>query len=862
VKTDVIVFSGGKLADSLSAVSDWTRSANFPGKGRGVVEVSLSPFWADRNALSVVANDQAGTKRAVDRLIEIVGAGGKVAERAPFAPATAAAASQQTTGTTRVAIETPLKGFVPPALVLGLAAAPDGSAVVQLKGVTVLVSKEGKAAAASAFGTPPQVVNGGEVFGGKVEITARHPAWHFPIAWKVSVRSLRAKDPAAEAASPLKVSEFEVPQAFEAAGDRFDGWDRGFVPSPDGKRYFAARDGGGFFLFDLPTKTVTAIDDPARQIGFYEAVRVPISVTAARFSPDGGVIAYTVGNHPSGYGGMMGPPAYPFATALRVADAKSGKTLWVAQAETQNDSAYSAAGDCLAVSDGGRRVAMIDWDHFASLFDDNGRRIARVAIFDWKPKYPWNNNPKPMRCELSRDGKTALFVSDGHVLVTDDLGQRLAAFDVPALADARLSADGASVFTADQDGLVTAFGRAGAKRWTLQTHGERPKLAATDAALLVAEGTGNLLRVDAGGKVVRTVAVAGLMAPADERVEPIAITTPATYREPRTLGVLRDIGAAKEIKTWAPTGPSREAYGRNFYVATGGVTLDVPGKGPRLVHLVYRHTAKLVAVTLNGGDRPLSFVLDLPTPEYRVVDLPCEAKASLTVSVGDAAGLEIAELSVYSLNWPGVNSLYVRPAGAESEASELGVRKTSRPAGGGKDDLLLDDKDPAAVTKSASGAMKNAAIFANNSDPDQVEGHYIRATGNALDNFDGLKFADGKPSAWTKSKVGPFGSRLLVDLNRTAKPKVCATYERTLRQSEVMRGIAVLKGRRADFATTPGDNGPDRLARERRVVAARVDNDQFFNVFDTRGVEMDALGVYVFPREGKDLGLSEVELYE
>ena len=157
--------------------------------------------------------------------------------------------------------------------------------------------------------------------------------------------------------------------------------------------------------------------------------------------------------------------------------------------------------------------------------------------------------------------------------------------------------------------------------------------------------------------------------------------------------------------------------------------------------------------------------------------------------------------------------------------------------------------------------MKNTAIFAANPDPDQVEGHYLRATGNALDNFDGRRFLDGKPSAWSKGEKAPWGSRLLIDLNHRASRRMCVLYERTLRQSEVMRAVVILRGAKNDFDLGEAA-GPDHLTNQPRGIAGFNDNDQFFNVIDTEGVEMDALGVYVFSGRGKDHGLSEVELYE
>jgi hypothetical protein len=85
------------------------------------------------------------------------------------------------------------------------------------------------------------------------------------------------------------------------------------------------------------------------------------------------------------------------------------------------------------------------------------------------------------------------------------------------------------------------------------------------------------------------------------------------------------------------------------------------------VHLVYRHRApagKGPGVTLTSGNKSRTFLLDLPTPEYRVVDLPCEELQDLTVAITPIEGLEVAELSVYSIAFPGTNIAYVQPASA------------------------------------------------------------------------------------------------------------------------------------------------------------------------------------------------------
>ncbi len=847
LRTDVVLFSGGRIADSLGVLSEWTASPDFPGRRRGVLEVSLSPFWANRDAISVVCHEDAGRKISVDRLIELIEAGGVGPPVPAFRSNETVATSAKVSGSERIKLEVPLKAFVPPALAESLSTSSDGWAVVRTKDAMAVISAAGEIRELPHSDLPPQIARDGTVLGGTQRIVKRHPAWNYPMSWTFSM--LRS-DPQGQAMS------FDIPESL-SPGDQFDGWDKGIVASPDGKSCFVGRDGGGFFLIDLLTGAYQFNDEPPRQVRFYEQVRAPLSVTAAQFSPDSGFVAYAVGNRPTGYGGMMGPPPGPFATATRLIDARSAKTVWLAEGKKFNDGGFSAVAGCLAVSDGGRRVALIDWDQEAVVFDEHGKESFRKPIFDWKARHAWNTNPKPLRCELSHDGSTALFASDGVVLVVARDGKTVAAVNVPALVDARLAPDGSSFYAADQDGLVIAYDSGGNERWRLQSEGEKPNLGIVDEAVVVADGAGELLIVDASGRVTRRTAFARIK-PITARGQTLALSGPPIYRAPATLVVLQRLGA-KPVAAWAPTGSPAKRFGRDFYGATEGINLQAGGADQRLIHLVYRISQNPAQVTLSGGPHPLTFTLDLPTPEYRVVDLPYEAGGEISLSVAPAAGLEVAELSVHVFAFPGSNGLYVRPAGSGNDHEDLATKKTPAPAE--DPDLILDDKDATTAARAVRGKMKNAAIFSNNPDPDQVEGHYLRATGNPLDSFDGLKFTDGNPSAWTKGTIGQFGSRLLVDLNHLAHPKLCVTYARTLKQSEVMSGIAVLRGEKGDFALGEAA-GPDRLAFEPRVVSSVIENDQFFNVFEMHGVDVAALGVYVISRDAKDMGLSEIELYE
>ncbi len=851
IRNDVILFSGGRLAESLRAVSDWVQTPNMPGKGLGVIDVALSPFWADRQALALISNDEAGRKLAVDRLIDLIEGGARDQYRVELD--TTEIAPAVVTGTGHVAIATPLKDFVPPALAVGLTASSDGYAVIQTRHAMQLVSPDGKALRTEARSDlPVSVATLGRFFGGSVNVTRRDPGWNFPTAWKIAVT---ADDPRGNATA------FEVPGEVDWIGDRFRGWDGGYAVSSDGKTLFTGQADGGFVLYDLAARTYRNFPYDPRNIGYFETARVPRFVSSARFSPDKEFIAYTLAHHPSGYGGLGQAPKNPYATEIRLVRASTGQTVWHHEAANLRDSSFASTIDTLAVADGARRVAMIDWNHNAVLFDETGKELLRTPLFDWAKRYgksDGRSNPPPIRAEIARDGSTALFASGDVALLANAVGCTLARITIPSLCDARLSPDGLRFYVADVDGNVTCFDSTGHRQASTQTQGESPKLAAAPSGVFVAEGAGDLLLLDADGKPVWRTPVSE---PATVVRSTITPTGPALYREPQTLATLQKFGA-KPIARWEPSGRAVDAFGRKFYPIQSPLMVSATGHEAHLVHLVYRYRAAAgegPTVTLSAGAKSRTFVLDLPTPEYRVVDLPCEEKTDLTVTLAPARGLEVAELSIHTLVFPGSNAAFVKPASSaldHADGLEIGTDKKEKP-----DELdVLDDKDPSQVARAASGRMKTAAIFSVNPDPDQVEGHYLRATGNPLDNFDGRKFLDGRPSAWTKGELGPWGSRLLIDLNHHAHPKLCAVYERSLRQSEVMRAIVVLKAGKADMDAATG--GPDRLAIERRGVGGVLDNDQFLNVFDISTVEMDALGLFVYSGRGKDHGVSEVELYE
>jgi len=207
-----------------------------------------------------------------------------------------------------------------------------------------------------------------------------------------------------------------------------------------------------------------------------------------------------------------------------------------------------------------------------------------------------------------------------------------------------------------------------------------------------------------------------------------------------------------------------------------------------------------------------------------------------------------------------VNSVFVKPAGAD-----LGVE--GEPEGElGANLEVLDIDDSSSMAAKVRGKMKAVAIYSNSTDPDRVQGQYFKEGVSPLSAFDGKRFTDGAPGPWTPGKPGMFvskrGSRVIMDLTYRAKPKLCVTYERTLKQSDVMEGISVMGKLKGEFEGKEETGGPEWTTYAPCAITGVYPNDQFFNVFDLTGRQMDIFSVFVYGGDARDHGLSEVELYD
>jgi len=853
LRTDVVLFSGGRLADSMNVMVRWLDTPNTPGKGRAAIGVALSPFWADREALTLVANDEGGRKLAVSRLLELIAARGKLEGEPAFADAPLGAADAQTAGRDRTPLERPLKDFVPPSLCSELIAADDGWAAAFIHGRVAILSPEGKATVIEqpAGDVGLTLARGGKLFCGDQKVLARHPGWHFPTAWGAV---MKIADPAAGT-----LSEFQPPQKFSGASNVIHAWNHAFKASPDGRLFFAGIMGGGYALYDLEQKTAKAFHNPLDASRFYERVRAPLCATAVGFSPDGGFMAYSTATFPVGHGNMGQAWDMPFATCLTLVNLKTGQTVWRKDAERLQHHELAGQGR-LAVAPGGRRVYLINFNHDAMAFGEDGRQLLHERMRGSEMGY-MDRLPDPIRLELSRDAATVLFAGVGGILLTDADGAEVARAGVEYLCDACLAPDGSRFYACNVDGLVTCYSRASEELWNLQTDGENPRLAAREGALLVGEGMGNVLLVAPDGTVQRRIEVAEIT-PVELAPRQLSFEGPVLYEGPRTLAILKKHGA-KRTTVWRPAEGGRELYGRTFRAAPEPLSLTAKGDGPFLIELIYRHEG-VTRVSLEQGEKTRTFELDLPTPEYRAVYLPAVEGGDLKVTLQPGEGLQVAAFAVYAFKFPGVNSAYVRPV-----SSDLG-------GGGGlggepEGDLdtnldVLDLDDSTSMAAKVRGKVKKCEVYSNSIDPDRVQGQYFKPAGGPLAAFDGQKFTDGNPRPWTGARAGSFsskrGSRVVMDLTYRARPKLCVTYEKTLKQSQVVQGISVLGRLKGQFPAEQDTPDPEWATYMPSALDGVYPNDQFLNVFDLGEVKMDILAVYVYGGDGREHGLSEIELYD
>lgn len=856
VGRDCIVFPGGKLADSLRAVTTWMLTPHVPGKGQGRLVVCFSPFQADRHALAVIGNDSEGLAKAADELVAAFRARqpGNRPSDAPVA-ATEIKDWRELKATSAVTpVPRPYGGFTPLQRATHLLATSGGKAAILLRGKQdnlAFVDDQGKVT--GTVQVDPQFARYAHIDQqGRLQllarrVTATHEGWHFPTEAEFKLLCI-AGDGKLHHEQVAYTGSLEVPD--------FEG---GLRWSPDGGSVAFGRTSG--LVYTRPgEKNWQRYSDLGSAHTRYGIIypRHPVGTT---FSPDGRYLLFTMDSRPP-FGGLGSAMPHPTDSETVLLDLKTGEKLWSLRSEPAR-STYAIHTGFAALAPEAAAAAFVDYDGTAFLVNKAGKVMLREKVSEAPHHAVHRHGPYDgvgvWISTGSSEAITAAFGFRRELLIAR--GNQVARVAVEGLTSVCVSPDGERIVAGSSDGKVRAYDPSGKLLWTLkESAGATPLVAsAGPKGILVATGAGELLLLDADGKEVRRTNVVEEADRQRHELSPAADFTrlPAAidYVEPDTLLLAQKHLAAKEVARWKPTSPGQEAFGKRFHPLEGKAELAASAEpGEFFVHLVYRRPGAAapsakgkpnvggVKVMTSGRDGAETFWLDLPTPEYRVVDIPMRGPKA-AVSVQSDSPVEIAELSLWSYRWPGYNLAYVKPAGVDGKNV---IDTKEKPKGG--DDILneIDGR------KEPPGKLKECRIWWPNTDPDNIRGPWLPAPLDPLQVVDGRRFGNGKGGMWC-NRWGNFpptrGGFFTIDLGETMTPAFVATYDRADRQSAVAVNLALF----AHEAAEP--------LRAGTVLGGVVANDQFWRILPVAKEKLKVLGIHVIKDGDTGAGLSEVEVY-
>jgi len=838
VGSDCIIFSGGRLAESLRTVSAWLNTPHTPGRGQGRLLVAFSPFMADRQAVAVIANEQEGFAKAADRLLAIL-----TAQQAP-PPAAAAAESALKPLSPKIEprpVEHRYLGYAPLRLVNGLYSSRNGGAAVFLRGKenkAVLLNAEGKIAAVYAL---PSAAASHAFMDEKGSL------------WYYCLHRAEAKDELTRVTAQCIKADGSI----ELGGEVFAGDAReiaavgpywtSFPASPDGTRMLLARQ-GGWWLGKLPEGLWQRYDDVERLGVVFEARRPRFPIGAV-FSPDSAFLFFTLDTRPQPYGNMNMPNISPSGAESLLLEIATGKIVWHLRDRNPLGGAYAAGPGFAAVSAGGKLTAIADFNGMAYLINRSGQIIAKTEAVVKPPKHSGYAPPDGIGVWMDEKGKLAAFGYANLLLLAP--GKDFVKVPLSGLASGCVTREGNLAIAALEDGIVRAFGADGVEKWSFATKGGPAFVApASGDDVWVATSAGEVLLIDSSGKELKRANAAR----AAQTSQPIAqaqpartIKMPCEYREPDTLAIAQRMLKARQIAVWHATGEAKELFGRKFYAVAQPITLSAGDVREAFFHFVYRrpNSNKALRLIAKGKDSAETFILDLPTPEYRIVDIPVVGPGA-SVEVKMEGAIEVAECSLWSFVWPGANLAFVRQAGPASADDILDTETEIGP-----DARVAEQELEGGAT---TGAMKNCEIWWPNTDIDRVQGAWLRPTVAGLEMVDGKRFGNGKLAPWAgKGAKGGnfFGAWLTIDFGKKVQVRLVATYDRANLQSEVATGLAAYVAEDLDEYF-----GHDRAL----VLRAAVANDQFWRLLPI-GQKREVAILGIMAHNNRIVGLSEIEVY-
>ena len=890
VGQDCIVFSGGRLAESLRAVTAWMDSPHVPGVGQGRLVVCFSPFGADRQVAAVVGNDPAGLAAAAHKLAQQLAAvpsngpltttakpAGTISNTPSNATSTAtvAATGSATAATpatlsvipsalrphageqTVRAVPQPYAGYQPIERVDKLLANAGGKSVVFLRTEprsAALVDESGQVTACVELDTllasHAQIDAAGRLVTLRRRTLEKHASWNFATQIALDLEWIGTAGTREQTLAAYSGATAGLPPDYEG----------GFVTAGAGTAATGVGGIGAATVLSRPRGLWYRRGDSAWQ--FYDdltaaekrfEVLFPRHAVGGTISPDGRYLFVTMDSRPP-TGAFSTPALQPQAAQALLLDLQTGARVWSLRDADYARSTYATHSGYAAVAREGQMTALADVEGVAYLVDKTGKLVVRAefAVADHKASQvgPLDG----VGTWISDDGQLAAFAVANNLLLAraDGSSQAVA---LAGIESACVTHDGSRVVVALRGGQLLGLDAQGQTQWTLKmptTHSLRVAAVGANRTLVVT-GEGNILQLDAAG---RQVWQREIFTAADALRKPLAPTAdfrqlagPAEYREPATFALAQSQLSAQQVAVWKPTGKSIAAQGHTFYTVDAPVTLAAgSAKDETFVHLVYRRPAgnKRLTVSLAGTERAQTFELDLPTPEYRVLDLPVGVGARVTIS-GDGP-FELAECGLWSYRWPGPNVAFVQGATSDS-VGDLTARRDQPKLAVADDDLLNE----LGVRGSEGAGIKKCRIWWPNSDPDQVAGPYLRVPIDPTQIVDGRWF-DARPLAPWATNSGNFqptrGAFFTVDFGKPQPVTLVTTYDRATRQSEVCRNLAVFAGDEPDFLYTG------------KLLAGDTDNDQFWRLFPVASPPLKILGVHVFKDAASPVGLSEMGAYK
>jgi hypothetical protein len=851
VGKDCIVFSGGRLAESLRAVTPWMATPHVPGRGQGRLVVCFSPFAADRQVLAVVANDDEGIARSASALSNFV----KKEFEAILSDVVSDGALALVPGKNEMLahvkesvspVATPYVGYQPIERVDRMIANESGKAIVFLRSEpksAALVDEQGNVTASVELGdldvSHARIDAAGRLIAMRKETLEKHPGWGFPTKIGVTLDWIGTGGRREQSLAAYRGPTDGLPPDYEG----------GFIVSPSGTPAALGRNGGLWYRNSSGDWRLHD-DLPLAQKRF--EVLFPRFPVGGTMSPDGRYLFCTFDTRPPS-GAFSRPALAPQSAEATLFDLETGKRIWSLRDADFAKPTFATHSGFAAVSRDGRMTALADVNGVIYLVDQSGRIVVRREVVPAPDHRTVQiGAPEGIGVWISDDGQLAAYAFNNSLVLARADGS-VEQLPLSGLESACVARDGSLVTVALHGGQIVAFTATGEEKWkaSLGTN-HSVRLAAVGAnATLVVTGEAVAIQLNAAG---REQSRSEIYASAEKVRRPIEdsktyrpIAPPSEYRDPGTLEFAKTKLGARQIAAWQPTGAPTAVFRRRFYTVDQPITLSAGRSGEGFLHLVYRRPEanKQLTVTIDGTDQGGTFDLDLPTPEYRVIDLPVGAGAKVTIA--GQGSFEVAECSLWSFAWAGANLAFIKPAGVEGPGDLAGgLDKPKRPAG--DDDLLAE----LGVKSEANTAIKKTRIWWPNSDPDQVAGPFLRAPVDPTQVVDGRRFGKKPLLPWA-SQSGNFqptrGGFFTIDLGKPQPLALAATYDRATKQSEVATNIAVFTGDDPDSLTTG------------TVLGGVANNDQFWRLLPLAKPQAKAVGIHLFRTATSSVGLNEVEIY-